>query len=237
MTNGRGEYSARPYSYATGAFDAMCASSVTANRKFPSDNKRSVAIAAAPANPSACRMIALPRSNKRQRGTALIFSLVMLLLLTILGITAVTTSSLQEKMAGNMRDQYMAQEAGDSILRDGEGWVLFNLTTTPTPACPPPGAERVWNVSCLPDVTSATDSWWSGNGYLSTLSNTYVSQEPRYVVEQLQKVAIDGPGLIPGTPRKYRYYYRATGWSVGASDYARGLFQSVFSRRSDEFPN
>ena len=58
--------------------------------------------------------------ERHERGTALIFALVMLLLLTILGITAVTTSSLQEKMAGNMRDQYMAQQSGDSVLRDGE---------------------------------------------------------------------------------------------------------------------
>lgn len=178
----------------------------------------------------------IPRtSGSREKGAALITALMILLVMTLLGITAVTTSSLQEKMAGNMRDQYMAQQAGDSILRDGESWV-FRLLSRPTPACFPPSAERVWdsnNCSDIQNVASQTDSWWAGNGYVSNVANTFVSQEPRYVVEHLQAVVLD----FSKTPKEYRHFYRVTGWSVGASEYARGLFQSVFSRRSDEFQN
>lgn len=172
----------------------------------------------------------------KERGTALIFALVMLLLLTILAITAITTSSLQEKMAGNMRDQYMAQQAGDSILRDAEAWV-FNQVNRPTPACPPTAAVRIWDSTdaglpgCLTDIATATDSWWTTNGYTSTLSNGQTSQEPRYVVELIQKVKI----CLDCNPPVYRYYYRTTGWSVGATDYARALLQSVFTKKSDDY--
>jgi len=173
----------------------------------------------------------------QQRGTALIFALVMLLLLTILGITAVTTSSLQEKMAGNMRDQYMAQQAGDSILRDAEA-LVFNQVSMPHPTCPPAGAltERVWDstkpgAGCLPDIVGANDAWWTANGYTSTLSNGYTSQEPRYVVELTQRV----PLCLGCVPKVYRNFYRVSGWSVGATNYARGLFQSVFTKKSDEY--
>lgn len=172
-------------------------------------------------------------AGSRENGAALITALMILLVMTLLGVTAVTTSSLQEKMAGNMRDQYMAQQAGDSILRDGESWV-FKLLTRPTPACSPPSAERVWdynNCSDVQNIANQTDSWWTGNGYVSNVANTFVSQEPRYVVEHLQAVVLD----FSKTPKEYRHFYRVTGWSVGASEYARGLFQSVFSRRSDEF--
>lgn len=193
------------------------------------------------------RRFLLGRLQNKERGTALIFALVMLLLLTILGITAVTTSSLQEKMAGNMRDQYMAQQAGDSILRDGQAWV-FNQQSKPTPTCPPGTgpAERIWDSACLPaDVATftsvatgpnwwliANDGWWLSRGLTSGVSNNYVLQEPRYVVERIQQVPID-----PSSGKKvYRYYFRTTGWSVGVSDYSRGLVQDVFTKRSDTYP-
>ena len=180
------------------------------------------------------------RGFLRERGTALIFALVMLLLLTLLGITAVTTSSLQEKMAGNMRDQYTAQQAGDSILRDGEA-LVYDQTGKPTPACPPLATvtQRIWdssitsvgNPSCLANVTTATDSAWSGFGYLSPVTNSYTSQQPRYVVEFTQRV--ESP--LGHSPKKYRYYYRTTGWAVGFTDSAKALLQSVFSKKTDDY--
>lgn len=189
-----------------------------------------------------------------QQGTALIFALVMLLLLTILGITAVTTTALQEKMAGNMRDQYMAQQAGDSILFDGHSWVA-NQTFQPTPMCPPAAtpAGYIWDSECMPATVTAdvgapagpnwwlatNDAWWILRGRLSSVNtNTsygYVAQEPRFVVEKIAQAEVDDPEL--GKPKKYRFYFRTTGWSVGASDYARGLFQGIFTRRSDTYPD
>lgn len=173
-----------------------------------------------------------PTANPKERGAALITALIILLVMTLLGITAVTTSSLQERMAGNMRDQYMAQQAGDSIIRDGENWI-FKLLTRPTPACSPSPTERVWDYSCL-DVAAQNDAWWAANGYTSNVSNAYVNQNPRYVNEHLQRVS---EGSLADNKKVFRHYYRTNGWSVGASDYARGLFRSVYSRRSDEFLN
>jgi type IV pilus assembly protein PilX len=181
--------------------------------------------------------------NRKEQGTALIFALVMLLLLTILGITAVTTSSLQERMAGNMRDQYMAQQAGDSILYDGQA-LIFNQQTKPLPSCPPDPVARIWDSSCLPASTgaaaanwwtTATDVWWTTNGALSSVANTHTAQEPRFVVEKIQNAPIDAE--IGHKKKVETFYFRTTGWSVGVSDYARGLFQGYFSKRSDTYVN
>lgn len=183
---------------------------------------------------------------RRERGAALIFALVMLLLLTLLGITAITTSSLQEKMAGNMRDQYMAQQAGDSILLDGQAWI-FNMATKPTPVCPP-AADRIWDSSCLPAAAGASaanwwmtaaDAWWTANGFGSSGSVPsgsigVVAQDPRYVVEMIQKVS---PDAEIGKKRVDTLYFRTTGWAVGASNLARSLFQGVFSRKTDTYQN
>ena len=186
--------------------------------------------------------------GRKERGAALAFALVMLLLLTILGITAVTTSSLQEKMAGNMRDQYMAQQAGDSILFDGQS-LIFNQQTKSVPSCPPDPAVKIWDSSCLPAAVAAfvgspagpnwwltaNDLWWTNVGLLSGVYNTHTSQEPRFVVERIQKAPIDAE--IGHKKKVEKYYFRTTGWSVGATDYSGGLIQGVFSKRSDTYAN
>lgn len=51
---------------------------------------------------------------KQERGAALIMSLVILLILTLLGITGMSTSSLQQKMAGNTQEVVRALEAAES---------------------------------------------------------------------------------------------------------------------------
>lgn len=51
-----------------------------------------------------------------QRGTALIMSMVILMILTILGITAMGTASLEEKMSGNTQEATRAFQAAESGL-------------------------------------------------------------------------------------------------------------------------
>lgn len=68
-----------------------------------------------------------------QRGAALVMALVILLILTLLGITAMGTSSLEEKMAGNIQEATRAFEAGESGLNralNEEGTLDLNNTTT-----------------------------------------------------------------------------------------------------------
>ena len=55
-----------------------------------------------------------------QRGSALVFSLVILLVMTMIGITALGTSTLEEKMAANDRNQRVAFQAAEAALREGE---------------------------------------------------------------------------------------------------------------------
>jgi type IV pilus assembly protein PilX len=60
----------------------------------------------------------------RQRGVALVVTLVFLLLLTILSTSALRDTTLQERMAGNLRDSNLALQAAEAALRAGESWVL-----------------------------------------------------------------------------------------------------------------
>ncbi|MCQ4322066.1 pilus assembly PilX family protein [Stutzerimonas stutzeri] len=58
---------------------------------------------------------------EREKGAVLIVALVMLLLLTIIGAASMRDTNLQEKMAGNFRDQNIAFQAAEATLRYAEG--------------------------------------------------------------------------------------------------------------------
>lgn len=63
-----------------------------------------------------------------ERGTALVFSLVILVVLTILGISAMRTSALEQIMAGNMQESTRALQAADSGMASALDAMLTNRT-------------------------------------------------------------------------------------------------------------
>lgn len=77
-----------------------------------------------------------PRVNPlpaHQRGTALIVALIMLLILTLLGVAAMGTSTLEEKMAANMQEgtrAFQAAESGLAKAASTTGALDLNSTTT-----------------------------------------------------------------------------------------------------------
>ncbi|HEC59907.1 MAG TPA: hypothetical protein ENI24_10115, partial [Methylophaga sp.] len=63
----------------------------------------------------------------KQQGVVLVISLIMLLIMTILAISSMSTTILEEKMSGNFKDRNMAFQAAEAGLRAGESY----LRTTP----------------------------------------------------------------------------------------------------------
>jgi Tfp pilus assembly protein PilX len=58
-----------------------------------------------------------PNMPAQQRGAVLFIALIMLLLLTLIGITAMQVTLLQERMAGGFRIQHQAFEAAENLLK------------------------------------------------------------------------------------------------------------------------
>ena len=72
----------------------------------------------------------LPTANASQEGFVLIVGLVILGLLTMLALSGMRDSTMQEKMAGASRDSGLAFQAAESALRDAE-----NCITGATAGC------------------------------------------------------------------------------------------------------
>ena len=65
----------------------------------------------------------LPTTNAPQEGFVLIVGLVILGLLTMLALSSMRDTTLQEKMAGASRDSGLAFQAAESALRDAENCI------------------------------------------------------------------------------------------------------------------
>lgn len=62
--------------------------------------------------------------GRSQRGSALVISLVFLVVMTLIAVGAMRDTTLQERMAGNLRDRSLAFQAAEAALREGENWLL-----------------------------------------------------------------------------------------------------------------
>jgi type IV pilus assembly protein PilX len=174
-----------------------------------------------------------------QRGAALAMSLVFLLILTLIAVTAVTTGSLGEKMAANLKDQRTAFQAAESALRAGEGWLRTTNYADPTKiidelsTLPCTDATHVCQQNFLGNLADAADypnSWWLTNGVAYGTSAREIKQakdDPRYLAEFRYFEEDDlGKRGYPGSPG--RAYYRVYGFGLGATDSATAIVESHY---------
>ena len=65
----------------------------------------------------------------RQTGAVLVVSLLILLVMTVLGVAAMGTTTLQERMANNNRQQQVAFQAAEAALRAAETYLGNTITS------------------------------------------------------------------------------------------------------------
>ncbi|MBV1790120.1 hypothetical protein KQ940_18850 [Marinobacterium sp. D7] len=67
-----------------------------------------------------------PMTVARESGAVLIVALIMLLLISIVGVGAMQSSSMEERMAGNLYDRHTAFQAAEAALRQGEAMFIVS---------------------------------------------------------------------------------------------------------------
>lgn len=69
-----------------------------------------------------------PTVSPRQRGAVLFIALIMLILLTLIGVTGMQVTLLQERMSGNFRAQHQSFERAETRMIEGRDKVSDRLT-------------------------------------------------------------------------------------------------------------
>lgn len=170
----------------------------------------------------------LSQRPTRQAGAVLVVALIMLLALTLIGVTGLSSTTMEERMAGNMRDINTAFQAAEAALRDGENFLTaatlpaFNNTNglyTPAPAYT---QERWLSASWASNSTTS-------RAYSSTIAD--ISAQPRYIIEEMPPVSpLPGGSLAADAAAPDVGMYRITARAQGGNDTTVVMLQSTYKR-------
>lgn len=178
-------------------------------------------------------------SVHHNRGVALFISLVLLLVLTIIGVSAVQTTTLETRMARNEHDSLIAFQAAESALRDAEV-LLEGLVNTA--AFNDAGANGLWTVPDLGDANRWEQAGvWNdgaGNREAPTDVGIVVAEPPKFMIEHVASVireenAYQISDPYGGSAADRIEMFRITARGVGGSQNAQVLLQTTYGRILD----
>lgn len=194
------------------------------------------------------------KSMISQKGSVLIVSLIFLLLLTIVGVSSMNMTSLEERMAGNFRDHDLAFQAAEAALLDAEEFVenTFDIAQAYTdPACT---GTNCYSSACtnglcfngefqnsstpVASCTSGTAKEWEDTSIWSTSSKTRASSDQisgtvenaRYIVEFRCFMPRDpaNPDPDPDVFAQWSPAFRITAVASGSSTDSTVMLQSIY---------
>lgn len=196
------------------------------------------------------------RVRHRQRGAVLFLAMIFLVLLAVLAVTASSTSIMQERMTGGLRNRQLGLMGAESTLRGGEKF-LWNLSFDSSQPLPPclVGSS---NVNCvfkpqpdgtlLPEVQRFRSSreWLDPStdrarpydlgltGLTGSAITARLAAQPRFIVEDLG--ISSGPfraGMAKNSQSKDSKagefnLYRITARSQGGTDGVIRIAESIY---------
>jgi type IV pilus assembly protein PilX len=190
---------------------------------------------------------------KKQRGTVLVASLFFLMILTILGVSSVNRTSIQNKVSANNHNTDLAFQASETSLSAAEEY-LKNLVSVPAVIsnCATPPCNNIWAKNALDAKFKGSSAYWWASTNPDTNSDwwpvyatapnpttqkvSYVSEQPLYFIEEYGYLPDD---LSPGTRAQGvgTYYYRVTARGTGGVAKTSGnspnqaMVQSIYAKR------
>ncbi|MCG8383892.1 MAG: PilX N-terminal domain-containing pilus assembly protein [Gammaproteobacteria bacterium] len=174
--------------------------------------------------------------QQAEKGAVLVISLIMLVVLTLLGITAMQSTTLEEKMAGNLKDRNLAFQAAEGAAILAEKW-LSGKTNLPIEKSD--GSAGIWVYNSM-DSDAANGvpwwleadrdaSWWAangGDGETVIAMGAGLNSQPSYVIEKLPLTT--GPSLQAGSAMHSNNLLRVTARGVGGTESAVVVLQTTY---------
>lgn len=178
------------------------------------------------------------RTRRRQRGSALITSLMILVVMTMIGVGAIRTAATQRETVGDMRDHNLAFQASETGLREAERF-LDNAADTVAFGDsagllgvdqPEPGRGELFEAA----------SWGDANSVRAGGMTADERSSPRYRVKLLRCNAGTRGGLnVQGygygsqpeqTLLPNHHLFRVTALGVGGSERNLVVLRSVYGK-------
>lgn len=171
----------------------------------------------------------------RQQGAALLMSLLILLILSLLAIASMENVSLQEKMVSANRDAQVALEAAETAAREAEAR-LDNETVTLGDFGVVDGLYQKANA---PDMFAAGTWGASSDASVAASNPDNLPDAPRYFIEHIGPVTTEEQindlavgnyaGAGSSTPPEG---FRVVAWSSGRTGQTQRVIEIYFGKRS-----
>jgi type IV pilus assembly protein PilX len=180
----------------------------------------------------------------RSTGAALIISLILLSLVTLVAMTGVETVGLQEKMAVSSYDRIVTMQAAETALREGEALAETQSKTTPPntgfpngglytdvdTTCPNTALNDCQDGLCRKPDKDCDERWTTTNftGWRdSSVDLGELAGTPQFFVEYLggTYACVDGSSNDPNNCKRYR----VTVLSNPGDGRAEVILQSVYA--------
>lgn len=165
-----------------------------------------------------------------ERGAALVIAIMILLILTVLGIYAVTTSTLETKIAGSERVLQEAFQAADGGVDYGRSVIEMVLDNNSLPCTP----HASGGTTLFQEVLGVPGSNWQDN---SPYIDPAIGKCGTVIkVDRLKAIQPEGQTVVFGEPAgetQATIYYRIDSESSGIAN-AKGHVQIIYRKKVHE---
>lgn len=129
-------------------------------------------------------MATTPRHRHDQSGTALAVGLILLVVMTLLSVAGIRGTTMQERMASNLRDRNLAFQSAESALRAAEQ-VLASGGGSSAERVPTAGSIDFWN-ACWGDSGTVPEDCPPVTVHTIDLAQWGLAAAPSYRIERLR---------------------------------------------------
>jgi type IV pilus assembly protein PilX len=172
--------------------------------------------------------------QSKQSGVVMFVALILLLILSLLGVTAARMQTVEERMARNDNNREIGAQAAEAALRAAEVGLETGTITIPFPSG---GGMYVPDLSqgsplIGMDWTNAANTLAYSSPLVTGPALTSlptVSQNPKIVIEQMISTAIASQDISVAslTGSGQVYVYRVTAQGVGADNSSTTMLQTI----------
>lgn len=168
--------------------------------------------------------------SNRQQGVTLIVSLVILVALTVIGVSSMQSTRTEISMAGNLRELDTTFNAAEVGLRDAEAYVANSISKT-VYADP---ANGLYDKTDEDPLYGDPATWTSAQN--ATTSLAHVKEQPLFIIRYLgdrsqnEVAAVNIGGYGSAQPGITVSNFRITARGTGQSGNARRVLQSYYGK-------
>lgn len=176
-------------------------------------------------------MTNIKKHLNKQKGVALVYCLIILLILTIIAVAVSSNLTTSTKLLSNQRDKQIAFEVAEIALRVGEQWVN-ELEGAPLPEATQAAHDteiKLWEIDSgdTPSwwfnnkASNSNDKWWEDNLIAVEDIKDYnieqfpLKDSPRYAIEYIGPKDISQSANADNKDKVVRHFFRVTARGVG----------------------